>query len=139
MVREEGLQLMRSYCDDDRIELELCQVVNGGVQADLAATLSHELGGRLGEETREVHPQQEQIAGSWRSGQGVAQHREEDVGGGLSDRRVERRNADRGPEVAPDRAVLAVLPQKLQKRDVRLDAKSRPLQRHQEAHGAEPL
>src|SRR5207302_5244172 len=106
---------------------------------DLAAVAFHEIGCRLGKEARKVHPRQEEIAGSWRSGEGVAQHCEEDVGGGLLDRRVERRNAHRGPEVAPDRAVLAVLLQKLQKRNVRLDAKSRPLQRCQEAHGTEPL
>src|SRR6267378_7297024 len=113
--------------------------MDGGVEPYLAAVAFHKLGCRLGKEARKVHPRQEEIAGSGRSGQGVAQDREEDVGGGLSDRRVERRNADRGPEVAPDRPVLAVLLQKLQKGNVRLDAESRPLQRHQEAHGTEPL
>src|SRR5438093_4077829 len=46
----------------------------------------------------DLHPRQEEIAGPWRSGEGVAQHREEDVGGGLRDRRVERRNAERRSE-----------------------------------------
>src|SRR6267378_1524041 len=130
---------MRAHRYDGRVEFELAQVLDRGAEPYLAAVAFHELGCRLGEEARKVYPRQEQIAGSWRSGQGVAQHREKDVGRGLLDRRVERRNADRGPEVAADFPVLAVLSQKLQKRDVRFDAKSRSLQRRQEAHGAEPL
>src|SRR5437773_1365946 len=80
-----------------------------------------------------------EAAGSGRAGEGVAQDREEDVGGGQLDRRVERRDAERGPEVASDRPVLAVLLQKLQKGNIRLDAKSRSLQRREEPHCAEPL
>ena len=106
---------MRADGDDDAIErlAQRAEILDRRLQANLAAAIAHELGGRLGKEARQIDARQQQIARFWRTAQRLAQHGEEDVGGGELGRRIERRDAQRPPQEMRNAAVLPVLREQL--------------------------
>ena len=104
---------MRPDGDDDAGEFfsQVGNVPNRRRGADLAAPRAHVVGRGFREQLGEVHARQQQVARTRRTGNGVPQHRGEHLRRGLFGWRIQRRNAERAPDVVPEYAVLAVLQQ----------------------------
>jgi len=126
-IGKQRLYLVRPDGNDDmreRFAVDLQIIRNGssgGAHAHLPSMLFNVSASGLGKQRRKVHPRQQQIAGAGWTRQGIPQHRGEHPGGGALRERVERRHAERPPEVMPEDAVLAVLPQQRLDRDVLRD------------------
>ena len=120
-------------------DLSSSRSANGRAAADFAAAAADELGGRLRKQARQVDARQEEIARVTVAAERIAQRGEEGIGRRLLERRVERGNAERRPQVVAHAAVLAVLVEELLDRDVGLDAEADPPQRRHEAQRAETL
>src|SRR5207248_9402370 len=132
---------MRSYRNDHAIEFlpQGAEVLHRRLQTDVSAARAHVVRGRLGKQAREITPRQQQIARSGGATERVAQHGEENIGRSELGWRVERRDAERPPQVMRERAVLPMAGEELADCDIAVEAKARPAQRRHEARGAQAL
>ncbi len=111
----------------------------GHAELDRATSCPHVFRGRFGEEAPEVGARDEEVARLACAREAVAQHVNEDLRGGVLDRRVERRYAQRLPDVGAQHAALLVIVEQPGDAPVGLDAKFAGPKRSHEAQRAETL
>ena len=140
-ARQQRVELVRPDRDHHRGVLapQGVEVARALVQPQLAAVPAQPGRGRLGKQPAQVDARQQQVARARGAAERVAQHREEGAGRGARGRRVERRDAQRAPQVARDGALLGVAREQLVDAAVGFEAKAAPPQREHEAHGADAL
>ena len=108
-------------------------------EQDRAAARLHVFRRRFGEQAPEVGARDQEIARLARGREAVAQHVDEDLGGGALDGRVERRNAQGFPDAGAQRAGLSVLVEQPRDAAIGQHAEIPRAQRNQEARRAKRL